>query len=182
MIITIAGAPGSGKSTVAKLLAERLGYEYISVGNVRRKMAEERGMTLEAFNKLGETEEFTDREVDVYQKKLGETKDKLVIEGRTGWYFIPNSYKIFLDVDLKTAAERIFEDIKNEKRPQEKGFATLDEVVESLKKRMKSDSFRYKRYYGQHCDYLNKKNYDLVVDTTKKNPKEIVDYIVKNIK
>lgn len=182
MIITIAGAPGSGKSTVAKLLAEKLGYEYVSVGNMRRKMAEERGMTLEEFNSLGEKEEFTDKEVDLYQKKLGETKDNLVIDGRTSWYFIPQSYKIFLDVDLKTAAERILKDIRNAKRPQEKGFNTLDEVVDSLKKRMKSDSFRYKKYYGKDCDYLNKKNYDLVVDTAKKKPKEIVDYIIKNIK
>ena len=51
MKITISGLPGSGTTTVAKLLAERLGYKLISAGDVFRKLAMERGMTLEEFSK-----------------------------------------------------------------------------------------------------------------------------------
>jgi cytidylate kinase len=32
MIITMSGKAGSGKGTVAKILAEKLGYEHISIG------------------------------------------------------------------------------------------------------------------------------------------------------
>ena len=91
MIITIAGDPGSGKSTIARMLAAKLGLMYYSIGAKRRMMAEEREMTLEELNQLGEKEDFTDREVDEWQKKLGETRDGFIMEGRTSFFFIPNS-------------------------------------------------------------------------------------------
>ena len=31
MLITITGMNGSGKSTAAKIIAEKLGYEYVSI-------------------------------------------------------------------------------------------------------------------------------------------------------
>lgn len=55
-----------------------------------------RGMTLAEYNKLGETDPSTDIEVDEYQKKLGETEDNFIIEGRTSWHFIPHSLKFLL--------------------------------------------------------------------------------------
>ncbi|MBU0540313.1 AAA family ATPase, partial [Patescibacteria group bacterium] len=67
MIITISGVPGSGKTTVAKILAERLGMKFYSMGDLRGKMATERGLTIDELNKLGETEAFTDNDVDTYQ-------------------------------------------------------------------------------------------------------------------
>ena len=77
MIITIGGQAGSGKSSVGELLAKRIGYRYWSMGDIRREMARKRGMTLREFNKLGEREDFTDKEVDEFQRELGK-KDKLV--------------------------------------------------------------------------------------------------------
>ncbi|NIO22939.1 MAG: AAA family ATPase, partial [Candidatus Aenigmarchaeota archaeon] len=71
MIITIAGQAGSGKSSVAEFLAKRLGFKRYSMGDLRRKAAYERGMTLAEFNKLGEKDDFTDRFVDELQEKLG---------------------------------------------------------------------------------------------------------------
>ena len=109
MIITISGMPGSGKTTVAKLLAKRLGYEHYSMGDLRGKMAMERGISIDELNKLGEKESWTDKEADDYQKKLGETEDNFVTDGRTGFHFIPHSRKIFLKVDLRIGAERIKE-------------------------------------------------------------------------
>ena len=44
-IITISGMLGSGKSTVAKLLAQKLGYEYYSTGNAQREIAKKKAMT-----------------------------------------------------------------------------------------------------------------------------------------
>jgi len=51
MIITMSGKNGSGKGTVSKLLAEKLGYEYISIGNMKRELATAMGMTISEFNK-----------------------------------------------------------------------------------------------------------------------------------
>ncbi|MCX6741353.1 MAG: AAA family ATPase, partial [Candidatus Parcubacteria bacterium] len=46
MIITLSGKPGSGKTTVAKILAEKLGYKFYSTGDLRGQMAMKRGLTI----------------------------------------------------------------------------------------------------------------------------------------
>jgi cytidylate kinase len=114
MIISISGAEGSGKSTIAKMLAEKLGWPRYYIGGIRREKAKERGLTLEEYNKLGETDPSTDLEVDEYQKKLGETQDNFIIEGRTSWHFIPHSFKIFLDVSFEEGARRIWGNLQKD--------------------------------------------------------------------
>jgi len=54
MIITISGLPGSGKTSVGKLIAERLGYEFLSIGDLRGSFASKKGLTIDELNKLGE--------------------------------------------------------------------------------------------------------------------------------
>ena len=46
--ITISGVIGSGKSTVAKMLAQKLKWQYYSTGMAQRKIAEEMGITTTA--------------------------------------------------------------------------------------------------------------------------------------
>ena len=50
MHLTLTGDLGSGKSTVAKLLLERLGLTYYSTGSILRKMAEENGISILEMN------------------------------------------------------------------------------------------------------------------------------------
>lgn len=159
MIISICGISGSGKSTISKLLAERLGYKHYSIGEIRRKMAVDRGMTLAELNKLGEKEDFTDKEVDKFQEELGKKEDNFVIDGRTSFHFIPHSFKILLKADLDTRAKRTYKD----ERVSEK-FEDLEDTKKNLKKRDESDVFRYNKYYG--LNHLEDKHYDLVVENT----------------
>ena len=46
MLITISGLPGSGKTTVARLVARELGLEHVYAGDIFRRQAEEHGLTL----------------------------------------------------------------------------------------------------------------------------------------
>ncbi len=171
MIITISGTPGSGKSTVGKLLAKKLKYKFYSIGAIRREMAKERGLTLQQFNVLGEKSDFTDREVDEWQRKLGQTKDNLVVEGRTSFYFIPHSVKIFLKADLLEAARRIFNDTAHVRRFEASHhYQTPKELAHGLRHRVASDNRRYKKYY--RLEIFRPKHYDLVIDTTKHRPPE----------
>ena len=95
MIITLSGTAGSGKTTFATEFSKRFGWEHFYAGGLRRKLAKEKGMTIEEYNKLGETDPSTDTEVDKYIEELGKTKDNILIEGRTAYHFVPNSVKIF---------------------------------------------------------------------------------------
>jgi len=48
----MSGKAGSGKGTVSKLLAEKLDYKYISIGNMKRELATTMGLTISEFNAL----------------------------------------------------------------------------------------------------------------------------------
>ncbi|TAK04077.1 hypothetical protein EPO34_02890 [Patescibacteria group bacterium] len=176
MIITLSGLPGSGKTTIASMLSERLGVEWYSMGDLRGKMAAERGLSIDELNALGETEAFTDKEVDDYQTKLGASGDAFVIDGRLSWHFIPKAYKVFLSVDPKEGARRVFEAQKARERADERTYASQDEAEAALRARNESDQRRYRKYYG--LDIFQKANYDLWLDTTTLTPQQIVATIL----
>lgn len=165
MIITVSGLPGSGKSTVAKMLAQKLGYRFFSMGDLRGKAALERGLTIDQFNALPED---TDTIVDGYQKKLGETEDGLVIDGRISWHFIPNSFKVFLSVDPEVGAARIFAGKRGATRADEPEYRDAAHVRDTLAARVGSDTARYKKHYG--IDFADRSVYDLVIDTSLQTP------------
>lgn len=175
MIITISGEAGSGKTTIGKTLAKIRNYNFYSMGDLRGKMATERGITIDELNKLGEKEGWTDNKVDDYQKELGEKEDNFVIEGRLSWFFIPHSKKIFLYVNPKIGAERVFLN----PRQDEKKVKTIEEMVDYISQRKESDIKRYEKYYG--INPYKQENYDLIIDTSHKKPKDIVEEILKNI-
>lgn len=172
MIISLSGAPGSGKSTIAQMLANKLNYPRYYIGGLRRDKAKERGMTLAEYNKLGETDIKTDQEVDLYQKALGEKETDFVIEGRTSWYFIPHSFKIYLDVNEEEGAKRIFKSLQSKNdRNEDKGLDSWEKVLDSNRSRVLSDTTRYQKYYN--IDIYKPKNYDFRLDTTKLAPNEV---------
>jgi len=177
MIITINGTPGSGKSTIAKFIAKKLGMKHYSMGDLRRKMAMERGMTIEEFNKLGEKEGWTDTEADKYQIKLAKEENNFVIDGRLSWHFIPGSIKIFVKADLKKTAERVFKD----QRKSEKKYKNVSEVLDEMKERIESDVKRYKKYYGIKNVY-DIINYDIVLDTSYLTIGQMCDEVLKAVK
>ncbi|MEK7102261.1 MAG: (d)CMP kinase [Patescibacteria group bacterium] len=175
MIITISGLPGSGKSTVGKRLAKQLGYRFYSIGDLRGKMAMERGMSIAALNKLGESEAWTDQEVDEYQKKLAHTEDNFVIDGRLSWHFIPQSFKVFLTVDVEEGARRIF----RKQRPDEPPVQSVEEMVTANRARIASDNTRYQKWYG--IQFNDPKNYDVVIDTTRGGQKQVMKKILARL-
>lgn len=171
MIISFCGPAGSGKSTMAKMLSKKLDWPRYYIGGIRRQKAAERGMTLAEYNKLGEMSPETDIEVDEYQKKLGETEDNFIIEGRTSWHFIPHSLKIYIDVDEEIGASRVFTSLqeKNE-RNEDSELKTVADVLASHQKRKISDIKRYKKYYN--FDVYDKSNYDFIINSSNQSKEE----------
>ncbi len=174
MIKTIIGVAGSGKSTVAKLLAKKLRYKHYSIGDFMREMAKERKVSLLELSKQAEKDKTIDKELDKRQIELGKKEDNFVIDSRLGFNFIPKSTKVFLEVDVNEAAKRIFK----EKREHEQ-YKDVQESIEKIKRRIKSEDKRYSRYYK--VDYHDKDNYDVVIDTTNIKPREVVEEIVRKV-
>lgn len=172
MRITISGKAGSGKSTVAKLLSQKLGLEHYSIGDLMRVMANEKGISLLELNRLAEKDKKIDFELDSRLRQLGKAKDNFVVDGRLTAFFIPDAdARVFLDADDDVRAGRILKD----RRQQEKN-SSLQETMENIKKREESEKKRYKKYYK--VDYLDKKLYNYVIDTTKLSPVQVVEKII----
>ncbi|MAG15507.1 cytidylate kinase [Candidatus Woesearchaeota archaeon] len=176
MIITISGDAGSGKSTVAEIVSKKLKYKHYSVGDFMRIISRKRGLTLLQVSELAEKDESIDEELDDMQIELGKFEDHFVLDSRLGFHFVPKSLKVFLKVDVKEAAKRIF----NHKRRLEEENKTLEATLENIKKRKKSELHRYKKYYN--LNPYDKKNYDLVIDTTNNIAEQTADEIIKAVK
>ena len=171
MKITLSGKAGSGKSTIARLLSEKLKLKHYSIGDLMRYMAEEKRLSLLQLNRLAEEDKSIDFELDNKLIKLGKTKDNFVVDGRLTAFFIPDAeVRVFLDADDKVRAQRILKD----KRQQEKS-ENLKETIANIKKREESEKKRYKMYYG--VDYLDKKLYNFIINTTDLTPDKVVEMI-----
>ncbi len=178
MRITISGVAGAGKSTIAKLLSKKLGLKHYSTGDYMRDMAKKRGITLGELGEIAEKNRDIDDELDDWQKKIDVEKDNFVMDSRLGWHFIHNALKIFLDCKLDITMKRILGD-NSISREIEKKTTDLESTKKKIIERAKSEKKRYKELYG--IDYYDKKNYDLIVDTSGKTKEQVVDEISEYI-
>lgn len=180
MIISFNGDEGSGKSTIAKLVAAEFNYPRYYMGQIFRDMAAKRNLTLVEYLKLGETDPAIDKEVDDYLINLSQKESNFIIESRTAWHFIPTSLKIYLSVDEKEGANRVFKELQKEnERNEVKGDFSLEDVLKKIKERRVTDDARYLKYY--HIDIRDKKNYDFILDTTNLSKEEVFDKVMEFI-
>lgn len=175
-IITIAGYPGSGKSTTAKALSQKLGYNHFSSGDLFRKLSKERGVDVLQTNLSAEENSEVDYLVDEKLREIGARQDKLVIDSRTAWHWIPASFKVFLNLDFFDGAKRIQNSPAKEKRIAENIPDSPKEYAQILKERLESENRRYAHLYNINPNDM--KNYDLVIDTGKNDPEEVVRQIL----
>jgi CMP/dCMP kinase len=180
MIISINGPAGSGKTTVAKKLAKKFGWKFYYMGGIRREKARERGLTLSEYNQLGESDPSTDFEVDEYQKQIAKSEDNFIIDSRTAWHFIPDSLKIYLDVNELEGARRVFADLeKNPVRNEDRGLKTVEDVLSSHRQRRESDDLRYLKYYS--ISVFKPENYDIAIDTSEMDPDQAFEAVYSAI-
>jgi CMP/dCMP kinase len=161
-IVTVAGSPGSGKSSTAKAVASALGFRHFSSGDLFRQLAVERGESIEAMNISAEVQRDIDLKVDKLLQEMYRKQEELVIDSRMAWRWMPYSFKVFLLLDMATAAQRIFDHLQQEGRMSEDANS-VQEVRDSIDRRFASEQKRYNALYGVNpTDPLN---FDIVVNT-----------------
>ena len=139
-------------------------------------------LTLTEYNKLGEKNSRTDFEVDQYLKKVSKKYPNCIIESRTAWYLMPNSIKIFIDVEEKIGASRVFKELqKGSHRNEDKNLNTKKDVLLSHRLRKLGDKKRYKKYYKIN-NVFAKKNYDFVLDTSYLTKQQVFQKVYQYIK
>lgn len=175
-IITIAGRPGSGKSTASHAIAEQLGYEHFSSGDLFRAIGRERGIDVTQTNKAASDDAEIDRLVDERLVEIGKTQDNVAIDSRLAWHWIPNSFKVYLDLDLEVAAKRILGNMDPIRMQHEHIPDDPKKYAEALAHRLDLEEVRYKAKY--EVDISDRANFDLIVDTDENNPAQVVEKIL----
>lgn len=160
--VAISGLHGTGKSTAAKAMAEKFDLKYVSAGQVFRKMAEERDMSLSEFSSYVEDHPEIDKEIDkrtAYEAK----NDNVLIDARLGaWMAEEADIRILLKAPLDVRVNRISE---RDGRPRE-------EIKEETISREKSEKNRFKELYGIDVD--DHSMFDLVLDTERFEKNEMI--------
>jgi cytidylate kinase len=171
-IITLSGKPGSGKSSTADKVAEMLSYTRHSSGDMVRTILQREGMTLREYNEQAANDNALDEKVDEYLRNLRSKKD-IVIDSRLGFYWIPESFKVYLDLDIQVATVRIYKDAVSNNMRLKTGemVDSLDLVAKQVRERMEAERRRFKELYN--VDPYNQAHFDLIIDTSRHSPQTV---------
>lgn len=162
--IAISGVGGTGKSTLARGLAEKLGWKVVSSGSFIRKWHQDNGVPLVETDKIPEE---VDRKMDMSYQEMLRTEEGIVFESRlAGWLSkkFDQTFKILIKCDQKVGASRI----------AQREDATLDEIIREQEIREGLLKEKFIKLYDAG-DYLDEQNFDLVIDTTNVSAAEVLE-------
>ena len=114
----------------------------------------------------------SDHQIDDELRGLRDHND-IVIDSRLGFYWIPESFKVYLDLDSDVAIARIFKDANlNTLRSESgEGSTTMTDVMDQVEERMQSERRRFKKLYG--INPYSIEHFDLVIDTARHSPQTV---------
>ena len=162
MIITVSGPPGTGTTTLAREMARKLDLDWINSGDLFRKIARDRNMSLKELGRLAEQSPEIDYLIDDAQKKIA-IKLGGVFEGRLSGHLLDADLKILLRAGQRVRAERI---------AAREGGLVEDALLEG-NIRNECEARRYKKYYN--IDLGDHGVYDLVIDTETWDAKGVLE-------
>jgi len=151
--IVISGDVGTGTSTLAKGLARKLGWKYLSAGDFFRSWFKEQNIPL--WNKAEIPDEI-DKKIDYeFLKKMG-NEEHIVFDSHYGGWFardLPDVFRILLICDPAVATQRILQRRHTHKEtPQE---------IEERRRQLRA---KFKKLYSND-NYEDPKYFHLVLDS-----------------
>jgi predicted cytidylate kinase len=170
VLITVAGGPGSGKSTLSRLLAARLGIPHIYAGHVFRTLAQEHGASLADFGAYAEAHPEVDRELDQRMIEYAQ-RGNIVLDARMSAWHAKEAGVEALRV-LLVAPERV----RAERVASRENTTTVEQALEENRVREQSELKRYRAIYA--FDPSDASLYDLVIDSSELKPDQIVERIL----
>jgi len=172
--ITISGHPGSGTSTLVKLLSESKGWNSLNGGELFRQEAKRRNMTLADFGELCKNDLDVDRELDALLKQEMLRNDEqapAIVESRlAGWWAyqleleIP---RIWLDVD----------ELERAKRVQDREGGSIESILKKSEKRASVDEQRFLELYNLLPE--QSEPYSHRIEATSLNPQEVLARVLE---
>ena len=171
MLLTVSGPAGSGKTTLSKLLSERLSLPLISTGTIFRRMAEEHGMDVLSFNLFAENRPEIDMELDRRVVEEAKRNGSCIVEGRIACQMLKRSFLSPFCIYLTA------EEIVRARRIVQREGGDVAEVLEQMRKRGESERKRYMNFYGINVDDTSV--YDIVLDSTHLSPEELCSRVLK---
>src|ERR1035438_1526358 len=158
--IAINGDLGSGKSSVARHLAERLRMRLVSTGEVQRSIAASLSLSTLETNLRAEYDELIDAQVDSITKDLANAEEPIIFDSRMAWRMVPAAFKVHLVVDPAVAAIRLHK----ERSSEVEGYASVEEARNAAEERYQSERRRFLAKYDADVSVLQ--NYHLVIDAS----------------
>jgi CMP/dCMP kinase len=169
LLITVSGPPGSGTTTVAQRVADRLGLELVPGGEVFRALAAERNMSLPVFGRYVADHPEVDVELD--SRLARRARDGgAVIESRLAGWIAHNerlaAVVVWIDCDPRIRARRV----------AAREGVSVDRALADNEERQRVERGRYLALYG--VDLTDLSIYELVLDSGELRPQELADRVV----
>jgi len=175
MILTISGLHGTGKSTIAKLIAKALGIKYYSTGQAFRDLASELNMTLEEFTKYAEEHPEIDIRLDNKVKNVAK-EGNIIVDSQLSGYLLKDiaDLRIHLTCPLETRVKRM----------ASRDNITFEESMKETTIRENSELERFKQLYN--IDLSNtakiKEIHDVILNTEELSVEEVFNKLLQIIK
>jgi cytidylate kinase len=172
IVICISGMTGSGKSTVAKRLADRYGLDYLSGGNALKNLAQEEGYnsdvtgwweTAEGLKFLQQRMEDPafDKRIDEKLLELAE-QGNVILDSWTMPWLLNEGFKVWLEASPQVRAKRVMN----------RDSISIEEALKALTEKDEQTTQIYKNLYG--FDLGNDLSpFNLVLATDDLEPEEV---------
>ncbi|MBT8171719.1 cytidylate kinase family protein [Candidatus Bathyarchaeota archaeon] len=172
VVICISGMTGSGKSTVAKKIADKYGLRYFSGGNALKVMAQEEGYTsnvrgwwetIEGLNFLQQriNNPAFDKKIDERLLKLADEGD-VVLDSWTMPWLLKKGFKIWLEASHQIRA----------KRDESRDSISAKEALDALTEKDERTRQIYKNLYDFDLGH-DLSPFDLVLATDELDPDDV---------